>query len=85
MTHDVTFGHYYSYDAESRVSWVYSGAAAYTYNAVRDRVRKDTGSSSTEYFYFNRQTIAELNPATGAESNYIFFDGERVAGPALDL
>jgi RHS repeat-associated protein len=43
-------------------------------------VRKDlNGGPSTEYFYFNGQIMAELNPATSAFTNYVYFDGDRVA------
>src|SRR5262249_53930486 len=45
-----------------------------------NRVRKDiSGAPSTEYFYFGGQPVAEVNPATGAFTNYVYFDGNRVA------
>src|SRR6185312_11824920 len=54
--------HAYTFDAENRVTKVDSTAATYTYNPLGNRVRKDAGSASTEYFYFGSEIIAELNP-----------------------
>jgi uncharacterized protein RhaS with RHS repeats len=43
-------------------------------------VRKDaTGQPSTEYYYFGNQVLAEKNISTGAWTNYVFFDGNRIA------
>jgi hypothetical protein len=46
---------------------------------LANRVRKDAESTSTEYFYFGSMIIAELNPANGQFTNYVFFNGARVA------
>jgi RHS repeat-associated protein len=71
--------HAYTFDAENRILKVDSTAAAYTYNPLGNRVRKDVGAASTEYFYFGSEIIAELNPATGVFTNYVYFNGQRVA------
>lgn len=54
-----------------------STAAAYTYGANGDRVRKDSGGSFTEYIYFAGQPIAEKN-ASGW-TDYIFDGDQRIA------
>ena len=77
MTNDGSHG--YTFDAENRVTKVDSTAATYTYNPLGNRVRKDAGSASTEYFYFGSEIVAELNPATGQFTNYTYFNGQRVA------
>ena len=78
MTND-GLGHAFTFDAESRIAQVNSGAVNYVYDADGDRVRKDvSGQPSTEYFYFGGNIIAESN-ATSGWTNYVFFGGERVA------
>jgi hypothetical protein len=71
--------HAYTFDAENRITKVDTSAAIYTYNPLGNRVRKDAGSTSTEYFFFGSEIIAELNPATSTWTNYLFFNGQRVA------
>jgi hypothetical protein len=71
--------HGYTFDAENRITKVDTTAASYTYNPLGNRVRKDAGSTSTEYFYFGSEVIAELNPTTGQFTNYVFFNENRVA------
>jgi RHS repeat-associated protein len=72
--------HTYTFDAENRVKTVDGTAATYTYNGGGDRVRKDLSSGpSTEYFFFGSNPIAELNPATGEYTDYIFGYGRRIA------
>jgi RHS repeat-associated protein len=79
MTND-GLGHSFTYDAESRIAQVNSGAAQYTYDGAMGRVRKDvTGQPSTEYYYFGNQVLAEKNISTGNWTNYIFFAGDRIA------
>ena len=70
--------HVYAYDGEARIKTVDGAASAYTYNPLGNRVRKDAGSTSTEYFFFGGNVIAELNPATTAWTDYIGY-GKRVA------
>jgi RHS repeat-associated protein len=70
----------FAYDGEERIKTV-SGTtpATYTYNPLGNRVRKDAGSVSTEYFFFGPGVIAELNPATSAWTDYVFGYGKRLA------
>jgi RHS repeat-associated protein len=78
MTND-GLGHAFTFDAESRIAQVNSGAVNYTYDGDGNRVRKDvSGQASTEYFYFGGNIIAESNSTSGW-TNYVFLGGERVA------
>jgi RHS repeat-associated protein len=70
--------HQYVYDAENRIKTVDSTGATYTYNPEGNRVRKDKGSNSTEYFFFGGNVIAELDQA-GNYTDYIYAGGKRVA------
>jgi RHS repeat-associated protein len=70
--------HVYAYDGEARIKTVDGTAATYTYNPLGNRVRKDAGSTSTEYFFFGGAVIAELNPSTSAWTDYIGY-GKRIA------
>jgi hypothetical protein len=79
MTND-GLGHAYTFDAESRIAQVNSGAVNYVYDGDGNRVRKDvSGQASTEYYYFGGNIIAEVNTSTSGWTNYVFLDGERVA------
>jgi RHS repeat-associated protein len=79
MTND-GLGHAFTYDGEGRISQINSGAVQYTYDPEMGRVRKDvSGQPSTEYYYFGSEVVAEQNVSTSAWTNYVFFDGERVA------
>jgi uncharacterized protein RhaS with RHS repeats len=79
MTND-GLGHAYTFDAESRIAQVNSGAVNYVYDGDGNRVRKDvSGQASTEYYYFGGNIIAEVNISTSGWTNYVFFGGERVA------
>jgi RHS repeat-associated protein len=71
--------HQYAYDGENRVKSVDNTGATYTYGAVGERVRKDTGGKGTEYVYFQGRAIAEKDVSTGYWSDYIFFNGRRIA------
>jgi RHS repeat-associated protein len=70
--------HVYAYDGEARIKSVDGTTATYTYNAAGNRVRKDAGTVSTEYFFFGGTVVAELNPATGAFTDYIGY-GKKIA------
>ncbi len=73
-------GFSFAYDAEERIKTANgTTTAAYTYNPLGNRVRKDAGSVSTEYFFFGGSVIAELNPVTSAWTDYIFGYGKRLA------
>src|SRR6266853_2313754 len=70
----------YTYDQENRLT----GAAgyAYTYDGDGNRVRKSNGTlaaNGTLYWYMTPGVVAETDLAGTTKSEYIFFDGERVA------
>jgi len=69
----------YSFDAESHLTSLNSGAATYTYDAQGRRVAKKIGSSTTEYVYFNGDVLAEYNLGNHVWSDYIFAAGRRLA------
>jgi RHS repeat-associated protein len=77
MTHDATSGLNYSYDQENRIT----GAAgyAYTYDGDGNRVKKSNGSTGTLYWYMSPGIVAESDLSGNLTSEYVFFDGERVA------
>jgi RHS repeat-associated protein len=79
MTND-GLGNAFTFDAESRIAQVNSGAVNYVYDGDGNRVRKDvSGQASTEYYYFGGNIIAEVNISTSGWTNYVFLNGERVA------
>jgi len=70
----------YNYDEENRLT----GAAGYTYtyDADGNRVRKSNGNlaaNGTLYWYMTPGVVAESDLAGTLKSEYIFFDGDRVA------
>ncbi|MGC2741860.1 MAG: RHS repeat-associated core domain-containing protein [Candidatus Angelobacter sp.] len=67
----------YTYDQENRLT----GAAGYTYTYDGDgnRVRKSSGSTGTLYWYMTPGIVAESDLSGNLQSEYVFFDGERVA------
>jgi RHS repeat-associated protein len=70
----------YTWDQENRLT----GAAGYTYtyDADGNRVRKSNGdlaASGTLYWYMTPGVVAESDLAGTLKSEYVFFDGERVA------
>src|SRR5579864_4102910 len=77
MIHDATTGNNYSYDQENRIT----GAAGYTYTYDADgaRVEKSNGSTGTIYWYMSPGIVAESDLTGTLKSEYIFFDGDRVA------
>ncbi len=77
MTNDLTSGLTYSYDAENRIT----GAAGYTYtyDADGNRVKKSNGSTGTLYWYMTPGIVAESDLNGTLKSEYVFFNGERVA------
>jgi RHS repeat-associated protein len=70
--------HQYTFDGASRISQVDNGATKYTYDTDGNRVRKDTGSNFTEYFYFGSSVLAEQDQA-GHWTDYIFANDKRIA------
>ncbi len=80
MTYDATSNLNYSFDQENRIT----GAAGYTYTYDGDgnRVRKSNGNlaaNGTLYWYMSPGVVAETDLAGTSKSEYIFFDGDRVA------
>jgi hypothetical protein len=80
MTHDATSGLNYTFDQENRLT----GAAGYTYTYDGDgsRVRKSNGNlaaNGTLYWDMTPGVVAETDLAGTLKSEYVFFDGERVA------
>lgn len=71
--------HQYAYDGSSRIKSVDGTGATYTYDAEGERVSKTVGGKSTEYVNFLGLTIAEKDVSTGYWSDYIFFNGRRIA------
>src|SRR5258708_4617349 len=79
MTSD-GLGNSYTFDLENRVT----GAAGFTYiyDGDGNRVRKANGtaaSSGTLYWYMTPGVVAESDLAGTLKSEYVFFNGERVA------
>ncbi len=80
MTYDATTGHSYIFDPENRISG--ANGVTYSYDGDGNRVRKYTDLSAangTLYWYMTPGIIAESDQAGTLKSEYVFFDGERVA------
>jgi RHS repeat-associated protein len=80
MTHDATNGLNYTFDQENRLTG--SAGYAYTYDGNGNRVRRSNGNlaaNGTLYWYMTPGVVAETDLAGTLKSEYIFFDGERVA------
>jgi RHS repeat-associated protein len=79
MTYDPTPGHQltYTYDQENRITG--AGGYAYTYDADGNRVKKSNGSAGTLYWYMAPGIVAESDLNGNTQSEYVFFNGERVA------
>src|SRR5262249_9674012 len=80
MTYNADAGQYYSYDAESRITG--AGGLTYTYAARGNRVEKATATSpptGTLYWYMSSGIVAESDLNGILTSEYVFFDGKRVA------
>jgi RHS repeat-associated protein len=80
MTYDATASLSYTFDQENRLT----GAAgySYTYDGDGNRIRKSNGNlaaNGTLYWYMTPGVVAETDLAGTLKSEYIFFDGERVA------
>jgi RHS repeat-associated protein len=80
MTYDATENANLSYDEENRITG--ANGYTYTYDGDGNRVRKSNGntaSSGTLYWYMTPGVMAETDLAGTIKSEYVFFDGERVA------
>ncbi|HET6843357.1 MAG TPA: RHS repeat-associated core domain-containing protein [Candidatus Angelobacter sp.] len=77
MTHDLTSGNNYTFDQENRIT----GAAGYTYtyDADGNRVEKSNGTTGTLYWYMTPGIVAESDLSGNLQSEYVFFNGQRVA------
>ena len=80
MTYDATASLNYTFDQENRLT----GAAGYTYtyDADSNRVRKSNGNLAANgalYWYMTPGIVAKSDLAGVLQSEYVFFDGERVA------
>jgi RHS repeat-associated protein len=70
----------YIYDQENRITG--ADGYTYTYDADGNRVKKSNGtgaSAGTLYWYMTPGIVAESDQAGTLKSEYVFFDGERVA------
>jgi RHS repeat-associated protein len=80
MTYDATENANLSYDQENRITG--ANGYAYTYDGDGNRVRKSNGNlagSGTLYWYMSPGVMTETDLAGTIKSEYVFFDGERVA------
>jgi RHS repeat-associated protein len=80
MTYDATAALNYSFDQENRLTG--SAGYTYTYDSDGNRVRKSNGNlaaNGTLYWAMTPGVVAETDLAGTTKSEYIFFDGERVA------
>jgi RHS repeat-associated protein len=80
MTTDPTDNVTLNYDQENRITG--SAGYTYTYDSDGNRVRKSNGNlaaNGTLYWYMTPGVVAETDLAGTTKSEYIFFDGERVA------
>jgi RHS repeat-associated protein len=81
MTSDLTDGVSAVYDPENRISTATKngGTTSYTYDADGNRVAKSNGTTGTLYWYMTPGIVAESDLSGSLQSEYVFFDGERVA------
>src|SRR6266571_6869132 len=80
MTFDATSSLNYNYDQENRLTG--AAAYAYTYDGDGNRVRHSHGNlaaNGTLYWYMTPGVVAESDLGGTLKSEYVFFDGERVA------
>jgi len=70
----------YTYDQENRL--IGAAGYTYTYDADGNRVRKSNGNlaaNGTLYWYMMPGVVSETDLAGTTKSEYVFFNGERVA------
>jgi RHS repeat-associated protein len=81
MTSDPTDAVSATYDPENRIATAAKTGATtnYVYDADGNRVKKSTGSTGTLYWYMTPGIVAESDLAGNLKSEYVFFNGERVA------
>jgi RHS repeat-associated protein len=71
------FNNSYQYRADGLMSG--SNGAAYTYDALGQRVQKVYGSTTTEYIYFGGLLLAEYNPGSNSWTDRIYGPGGALA------
>jgi YD repeat-containing protein len=81
MTNDGTELTTAVYDVENRIaSATRNGVStSYVYDADGNRVKKSSGSTGTLYWYMTPGIIGESDLSGTMKSEYVFFNGERVA------
>ena len=85
MIHDATANLDYRYDPENRMmgtgGFTYTGACpeCSRRDADGNRIEKANGTTGTLYWYMTPGIVAESDLTGNLQSEYIFFDGERVA------
>jgi RHS repeat-associated protein len=81
MTTDPTDGVTAVYDPENRISTATKNniATTYTYDADGNRVEKSSAGTGTLYWYMAPGVVAESDPIGNLKSEYVFFNGQRVA------
>src|SRR4029077_196907 len=77
MTHDNNNGKNYTYDQENRITG--TAGLSYIYDADGHRVMKSDGSTGTIYWYMTPGIVAESDLSGNLNTEYIFFNGKRVA------
>ncbi|MGH9568676.1 MAG: RHS repeat-associated core domain-containing protein, partial [Candidatus Angelobacter sp.] len=77
MTTDGSDGVSANYDQENRITG--ANGYTYTYDADGNRVKKANGSTGTLYWYMTPGIVAESDLSGTLKSEYVFFDGERIA------
>jgi RHS repeat-associated protein len=70
-------GNTYTYDADGKTSG--SNGAVYTRDPFGQRVRKDVGSTATEYYYFGTQLLATRDPSSGQWTDYVYVGSHLIA------
>jgi RHS repeat-associated protein len=81
MTSDATDSVSATYDSENRIATATSAGVttAYTYDDEGHRAKKSSGSAGTLYWVMNSGIIGESDLVGTMKSEYIFFNGERLA------
>jgi RHS repeat-associated protein len=81
MTFDPTDSVTASYDQENRILTASKSGVTttYTYDSDGNRVEKSNSSTATLYWYMTPGIVAESGLSGNLTSEYVFFDGERVA------
>ena len=77
MIFDPVTGNNYAFDPENRITG--AGGYTYTYDTDGNRVEKSNGTTGTIYWYTTLGIVAESDLSGNLTSEYVFFDGDRVA------